>query len=653
MTYNRFLWNTALWNAGRDEVGAIARSIISAHTGPHVQAVVGGSGGTTLISDFTITEGTVTKPPTQYKFPDLSAFIRAYQTQAPRVDFLSIKDLAANLRGFGFKDMPACVFITNRIPDLPASIFGLFEANLLATIIGQLGQHDLPAIIQALVANLAAQMLGLAAPTLPATIFAQSPGNLGARIHTPADLGAIFQPVQFGDLPANILGFGFKDLPANMLGIPAPTLLAFLRAAIGDIKDMPARSSARDFGQLSATILSSLTAASFDVPAFVRIFVDDQNDLSAVINFIGRTGEFDLPAIIQFLGALGLPATITPAAVGERDRFLNSFIYAIRGNLGATLNAAPAAFLGANIRSLSDKRDLNATIRVSETFVTALLTISTLVGRDLRATIGRPECAGGSANSVLGAIAVTQHARNLGAFLESFLEKNLGASINTSDTFFAYDTIDIRFTPFKLPIDPRFSATDTIPVLFSPFRGQNLGASITSEQNNVSLGASIAAVFPIPRVVPAVNRLTAADLRINEPQNLQEIRLQLEGALLEYIYVNGTETSFIQDPNEAWKINIRSFRPIAAGLFGDRAAAKICRLGSLTEFHTMDEAVRFCIQEVLGFESQADFGATIAGTGGATNLNALLDIQNDFGDLNALANRVFLSDFGATVTGII
>ena len=62
MAYNRFLYNTALYNAGRDEVGAIAKSIIQAHTGPHIQAVVGeipsgaGQSGIAFLSDFIITQ---------------------------------------------------------------------------------------------------------------------------------------------------------------------------------------------------------------------------------------------------------------------------------------------------------------------------------------------------------------------------------------------------------------------------------------------------------------------------------------------------------------------------------------------------------------------------------------------------------------------
>ncbi len=675
MTYNRFQYNTALWNAGRDEVAGVARSIIQAHTGPHVQAVIGASGGTTLISDFIITEGTVKKPPTQYKFPDMTAFIRAYQTQAPRVDFLSIQDLITSIRGFGFKDMPACLFIVNHNPDLPASIFGLFEANLLATILGKLGEQDLPAIIQALAANLAATMLGITAPKLPATIFAQPAGNLGARIHAPADLGAIFTPVQFSDLPGAIRGFQFADLPGSMLGIAAPQLLAFLRGVAGDIKNLPARALPLTFNQGLPALIEPVFVGTTDFPRMPATVTGTTiSGAEGSVNFIGgfikglfggtpgelaasirsADTEVDLQATVTGGGALNLGGSIGLIPVGEKDRFLGAEVSGFRAaGISAIIETNQNALsLVAFISALRDTGDLGAAIKVAETFVTALLTISTVTSRDLRATIGKPGCAGGSAVLSLGATAIAQHAKSLGAFLQSFLEKNLGAAINTEDLFFAYDTIVVKFTPFKLPGDPTFNATDTIAVLFSPFRGKNLGAIINIIQNNVFLNASINAVFPLPRVVPAVNRLTALDLRLTEPQNIQEIRLQLEGALLEYIYVNGTDTSFIRDPNEDWKINIRSFKPIAAGLFGDHAAAKVCRLGGLTSFRTMDEAVRFCIQAVLGFESQADFGAIITSKGGINSLSAFLEPQNTFGNLPGIIQQVFQVDLSTAVTGV-
>ena len=165
MVWNRHLYNTSLYNAGREEAGALIRSIISAHTGPHIQAVVVGEGGTSFISDFTITEGAVTKPPTQFKFPDLKAFIRAYQTQSPREDNLSIHLLNTFIFAFAFKDLPACIFIVDHIPDLSATIFGLLQSDLPASIIGELGMKDLPAMIQATVADLGGQMTGIVAPS--------------------------------------------------------------------------------------------------------------------------------------------------------------------------------------------------------------------------------------------------------------------------------------------------------------------------------------------------------------------------------------------------------------------------------------------------------------------------------------------------------
>lgn len=556
----------------------------------------------------------------------------------------------------------------NHAPDLPARIFGLFEANLIATILGELGTHDLPAFIQVTVADLAAQMLGIEAPILPARIFVQAPGNLGARIHSPLDLPGLLIPVQFTDLPASIFSFHFADLPARMLGITAPQFRAFIRGFAADIKDLPTRALPLAFDPgLPATITPvfsgdtgfsvGLAASiaddgirSINFPAFLRSTIAATGNLGALIK---TGGDLDLSAIISLLGAGNLPAIIGSIPEGERDRFLQAFLQPL---MSSDLNAIMSisnnvAFLSASILSLRGDADLGAFIRTAETFVTAILTISTLASRDLRATIGNPNCAGGSASTLLSAIATAQHKGDLTAFIQSFAEHNLGARVNTAGTFFAYDTITVTFSPRNLPIDPRFNATDTISITFSPFRGQNLGAFISAIQNNVLLGATITAVFPLPKVVPAVSRLTAADLRLGEEQDIQEITLQLEGALREYIYVNGTETAFIKDPNKDWKINVRSFRPIAAGLFGDRAAGKICRLGNLSSFRTMDEAVRSCVQAVIGFNDESNMAAYILATGGFTNLQASVGVSDIFKDLAGSVGRVFPHDLTSTVSG--
>ena len=646
MTYNRFLYNTALYTAGREDVGAIAKSIIQAHTGPHIQAVVGGTGGLTFISDFVIQEGTLKKPPASFKFPDLSAFVRSTRRQSDNI--------AAFIRGFGFLDLPASIFPSDRIPDLPASIFGLFEAHLIATILGRLGQKDLAAAIVAAVANLPAQMTALVAPVLRGTIAPHAPKNLGARIHTPLDLIGIIVPVNFSDLPGSLTAVQRGDLPGIMVGITAPQVSAFIRSFLPGTLDLPARTVPLALEDMPAVINVSIPGPDDvsgtitpgggygSISGLVRSIVGSSGDLGALIK---TGGELDLSAIIDFLGADNLTGIIGSIPAGERDKVLNSFLRAVIAvDLGATMTISEnVAFLNAAISVLRDRADLGAFIRVAETFVTALLTVTTLASSSLRATIGRPGCAGGSASANLAALSVAQLKGDLRATLSSFITKNLGAIINSSDLFFAFDTIDFSFSSFKVQ-DPQFNATDTITFSFSPFRGQSLGASISSVPQNVLLAASITATFPLPRVLPALNRISAVELRTDRAQTIQDITLQLEGSLLEYLYVNGTEQAFIRDPNEDWKINIKSFRPIAEGLFGDHAAARVCRLGSLTSFATLDEAVRSCIQAVIGLESERDLGALITATGQTVNLFATLGVSDTFGNLGAFAGRVFPSE---------
>lgn len=661
MTYNRFLYNSALYNAGREEVGAVARSLIQAHTGPHIQAVAGTDEGLSFISDFTIVEGALTSPPAAYNFPDLKARINVVESDRD--------NLGALIRGFAFRDLPASIFLVDKIPDLPAEIFALLQKDLAAILVGVLAEKDLPALLTVNpYHNLPAFITGrvLDTRTLGARIFGPPPANLAARIHTPLDLPAFLASVQADDLPGSIVGFGFKDLGGNMLGIPAPTLNAFLRGFERAAADLPSavglRATDPDLPAAINAVLSGETGFRVGIEASIApsggyddlmmaivASISQQANLGALIK---TGGNLDLPAIINLFGADNIQGTIGAIPFGEKNRQLLGLLQPVRPfDLAASIiSNSNLKNLVASIQALHGSSDLNAFIRVAETFVTAIFTIVTLSSANLRATIGNPDCEGGSAIKHLLATATAQQARNLSANIQSFIESDLGAVINTGTTFYAFDTIDVFYSPTRVR-NRKFRATDTIAVTYSPFRGRSLGASITATLPTVNLGASLIATFPPPRVAPSVSRLTAADIRAGEELNIQEIRFQLEGALLEYFYVNGTDDAFIRDFNEDWKINIRSFQPIAEGLFGDFAAARVCRLGSLISFATLDEAVRFCIAAVLGLEGQAEIGATINAAGSIAGLPATVLVSNTFQDLKALASRVFPSELlNATIT---
>ncbi len=661
-TYNRNTYNSALYNAGRDDAGAIIRSIISAHTGPHIKAVVGADprlpadqSGISFISDFTIIEGIVRRPPQAYNFPDLRAVMRVMQTGK--------EDLAALLRAQMAYDMPACVFPVAFIPDLKAAIFAYAETDLSADIFGILAQLDLAARIQIVQEDLGGIILGIAAPDLRGRVFSQTAPNLGAIIWAPHDLPGIIQSVQSFDFPAEIFAFRYADLPGTMLGIAAPQLFARIKGYAAAQLNIPATLSSRMENYLTASI-TALPLDEFDLLAFISSS-KDLGDLPATIagSFINNLKatigleievEHDLGATIVFLSSTFLKASVSAWLLGEHDRFLPATLQPVRSvDLPASIIPnANALGLSAYIEALSGTHDLPAFIRASETFVTALLTVSTFNAADLRATIGRPDCRGGSANHALPAYIEAQHKRDLSAKIQSFISSDLGASINQNEIFYTIDSIRVSFTPKRVQAST-FLTTDTINVLFSPFRGLNLGAYIRAGAPNIDLPAVINPVVRLPRVEPAVNSIDAVELRGGRDFDIQELRIQLEGQLLDYFYVNGTDDAFISDGTEDWKINIRSFREITSGLFGDFAAGRVCRLGNLTSFHTLDEAVRSCIASVVGLQGESDMSAYLNASGGSHYLPAEIEANHTFGDLNALVNRVFPVDFPATITGIV
>lgn len=666
MVYNRFTYNSALFNSGRDEAGSVIRSIIQAHTGPHIRAVVGADprpnatqDGISFISDFDITEGTIKKPPTSFNFPDLQARINAVKTNSDL--------LLAIIFGQAARDLPAAIYLTNRIPDLPASIFALLQTDLGADIFGTFMYKDLLASILArpIFTDDLPACINLVYPyDLRGRITGQTGGNLGAIIWSPKDLSASIA-ITFGDnLTASVLGMSFKNLPARMLGIPGPSFRAFIRGSASAVANLPSA--------------IHLLSESPDLPASINSTYPGPNDFLADITAIGHHdnmsavilsafqgvdnlgaliktgGEVDLPAIIDFLGALNITATIGTIPFGVRNRELPAFAQSVHpADLGAVMTInRNTAFLGAFIEALSDTKDLGAFIRAAETFITAIFTVSTMSARNLRAVIGRPECDGGSAIKELSATAIAKNAKNLLAVIISFAQHELGASVNTPNIIHAMDVINVRYSPRRDKKTKVLRSTDSIAIRYSPFRGKNLGAAITGTLTYKDLNARVAAGFPLPRVVPTLSRLTAADLRNGgENLNIQEIRLQLEGRLVEFIYVNGTDDAFIRDSEEQWRINVRSFQPIAANLFGDFAVARICRRGDIQSFATIDAAVRACIGMVLGLEGQLELGASITAAGGYKGLRALVGVSDTYDDLHAIAGRVFPSDFGAMVNG--
>lgn len=660
-TYNRNTYNSALYNAGRDDAAAIIKSIIQAHTGPHIQAVVGADprrpanqSGISFISDFTIIEGVVRRPPICYNFPDLKAVMRVMQTGS--------LDLDANVYAQQYFDMPACTYPVAYLPDLRAFIFAYIEHDLGADIFGILAQLDLGAILQIVQEDLGGFVLGIAAPNLGGRVFSQTAPNLGAIIWSPVDLPARITSVVFADMSGDIFAFHFGDMPARMLGIPAPKLFARIKGFASTNKDLPAVMFSRLEELLGATVtalypgpddmVASVASSDSDHSQLLGIIRSREPAVADLIATIGREFEveFDLQATLNFLSAINLPASMGALPLGVYDRFLSGVLQPVHfETISAFIDTnTNLKNLGASIEALRGTSDLSAFLRAAETFVTAILTVSTLNAYDLRATIGSPDCAGGSQTALLGAFADAQHAKDLSGLIQSFVEYDLGATINLKEIFYAMDSISVTFSP-KANRPVNFLTTDTIGVTFSPFRGLNLGAYIEAGLANVDLGAEITAIFLLPRVEPVVGSLTAAELRPDRPEDTQEVRFQLEGQLLDYFYVNGTSDAFISDSSEDWKINIRSFREITSGLFGDFAAGRVCRLGALTSYSSMDEAVRSCIAAVIGLQGESDMSARIFVSGGVADLPASVTANNQFYDLNALANRVFPVDLSATI----
>ena len=656
MTYNRNLYNSALYNAGRSEAGAAIKSLISAHTGPHIKAVVGVSGGVTFISDFNIVEGSISKPPTSFRFPDLSAIVTAIR--------IGTADLGASIHGFAYKDLLAKIFPVETIPDLVAYIKALASSDIQASILGMLAEANLGATLFVAIHNLSARIFSFDAPTLSARITPHLPANLGARIWSPLDLLATINYPYYSELPASISG----HLAANLIGkvFPVsriPNLRAYVNASQSSVKDLIAylKCNASSSGDLGASVAGAhgdfdLTAILTPSGAYQNLIGYLTRATAASANLQATLGlsignSTDLAASISFYGAKNISASISALPLGAKDRFLPAIIQSLNiVDLSSTITGTTnRANLAASVTSFPYFHDLSAFLRAAETYITSLFTVSTLASADLRASIGVPSCAGGTGILNIAALLTAKNKGDLHGTISAYQLANLGAQVNTTTGLYYFDTVNISYTPQKIRIVYPYLVSDTINIVYAPFRGQNLNASIIGDLPSVNLAATLRVVRVLPRVMPVTSKILSADLRSGEAQNIQEIRLQLEGTFFDFIYINGTNQAFIRDYTQKWKLNIRSFKAIAANLFGDFAAARICRLGDLSSFDTIDAAVRACIDAVLGLSSQTDLGASITVRGGFAGLSATLGTINIFTDIPASVGRVFPSDLLASV----
>ena len=586
---------------------------------------------------------------------DLGAYIFAFTT------FSDIKDLGAILYGWAEKDLGGLIYgvpprdlgayikqTWQEYADLGAYIRAWHIKDLIGIISG-VDESDLIAIINAVLPK-----------DLPAYIKAYSSEDLPATLvgWAERDLGAIINSIFSTDLPAavDITSQGFKDLRAYIRcwqrEVPFD-LGAYLFAYNYD--DLPAVIRAKEFGQLWATIYG---VPSVNLPAFIYGWA--VRDLPAVINSVYGPGDLrgnifgvgpkDLPAIIEGIrrGTLDLGAII----IGNNTRDLPAIITVLGGADDLPATIYPTGW--ANLQGIITPRLVKFSM---------LMPIHTMEARDLSAVISLAPCYYHEVLD-LGAYLKALYYKDLSATIYGFRGdfwaqvRDLSATISTSpltNYLRTTDSIDINFRASDqvyafddLPITywgKDHYPTDELDVEFIPTGGRRIQSLLNAYVNATPRYSDLAAAIEGIIQLPYEFRRGIVDARILKDKlheayddlatfrapyifNNMElfsriVHIRFLSGVYDYFYQSAANAVWKVDNEEKWVIDVSSWLEEEEFL-ADKRDEKTKIVSDLTQFESMDEAIRYAIDWVLAFP-QRDLTATI--TGAQHDISRLKDLM--------------------------
>ena len=532
------------------------------------------------------------------EYTDLGAYIKPWHYK----DLIGIigsaheKDIIALINAISPKDLPAFIKAYPQ-EDLPANIYGWAEKDLLAIIAGVL-KADLPAFIK---------------------VRAHGTKDLGAHIRSwqrkvPFDLGAYIFAYAYEDLPAVIRAKEFGQIWATIYGVPPKDLPAFLYGWA--VKDLPAYiNSLYGPGDLQAQIFG---VGPKDLSALIYGYRSGIKDLIGIISGVNTK---DLPAIIEALGgSKSLPAIIYPDG-------------------------------WANLQAIITPRLVKFAM---------LMPIHTMEARDLSAVISLSPCYN-LGISDLSAYLKAIYQGNLTATIYGFRNadlsgqiKDLAASISTDPLNIyptAVDEIILSFAPTVRTFafdDLSISfwgrdhyPTDELGIEFIPGGGRRiqslLNAYINPTPRYHDLAAAIEGVIQLPYeyrrdsglwLYDDLSTFTAPYILNNIELFTKIVQIRFYSGVYDYFYQSLTDTLWKEDASSKWIIDVSSWNEETEFL-ADKRNTKNKLVFDLTQFESIDEAIRYAIDWVLAFP-QRDLGAQITSVGQYKELVARIRVDEPY-----------------------
>lgn len=570
------------------------------------------------------------------------------------------QDLAAAISGLVVSDLQALYLVLySGTLNIGASISGVEPIELGATISG-FDYAELAATVSAVLpSSLLASVTGLGYLNLLATIK-------GEAIN---DLGAEYSPVAIGDLYGLVLGTasGTQNLAGQYTGFVGIEQLHVFPATISGVdvgtKDLTSSIAGHLPSNISGTISGVPPVdlqAAYTLAGAVEISstISGEYPPDSLIAEISSQGGFlDLSTYVigAYPGEQGLTTVIDGNAVADLLAEINGDPSAILTAMYNYFGTTPNTGLGAKIfvpyeESLSASYDvqqatelpgvitaiepayLQALITPKVYYIDSSIPINTYPLQDLRAVINLSPCEPRSAFSELQVMISGILNEDIQASYVG-LAGQLAWTENSLDILIRQAVSIESWVP--IIIDHPIISEAYLPITLTNAPTADLIATITAVQPNTDLKASISSRYysNVPR-----DSATSIQWYNKETGERKLVELSFVGEFNNFYYSAEANDTIAFSPDDYIRVRVTSYVPQASTTFlSPKSEVSECFVDRLTDFSTIDEAIRYAIVCSLS-EIHEELRATITAVGASTELGATIQPLSNLTQKQLTAN---------------
>lgn len=540
-------------------------------------------------------------------------------------------DLSGDLNGILSDELPSTIESIDPV-DLPAEVTGIPALDLFAEWIGFLNQDIQAEISGYYINDLVSIISGYASETTD--LISTIRGMLA--IDEQIGLSGYIIPTisNMDSLNSDWVGISIKDLEANYLG--SPSGINFAATISGDWPDHVLLGEITPTGGINSLSAYYSSKESNVIDIMALISGHQQEDLIANINtdpgdwLIGNIIGGDRPDN-------ELISHILPTEVVE----LSGSYSTLAGNLlNATVDPIPGS-------------DLYAVITPKVFYIDSSILINTVPVSSLKAIINSEEC------GLIGDFS------DLQVFISGTSSKDLSASIISLSGQYAYTTDSIQLLPrgkvvstdwiFLIAEQPVIYQ-EKLPIIITTHPFADLTASIEGIPESSDLSASITSVY-----MPSARRDgTPLGEWVNTRTGERKLlKLFFRGNAENFYYSSSANKVFAENPQDYLEIVVESYQRIetentdSESLLLLKSNIKQCNIGRLSDFPSIDEAVKFAII-CANSEIAGDLQAIITPVGQVEEITSNIEpidslfLRDLYFKINPVAN---MPDLLASVSG--